>query len=398
MTMRRLRAAAVDTAIEAAVGVLGRPGRASLTIVGMTIAVAALVATVGITQTAGHQILTRLQALDRTLVRVIGAQITPEFGIPWEAERSVDQLDGVRATGMVAEVTQGADVQTGLTSSSAFSPVRLDVVAASSGLIETVEATIAEGRFFDPLSDHRPSRVAVLGPTAARLLKVDRVTPGRDAIFVDDVPYSVIGILEDAGDEPALANTVLVSRGAVAHTGVTPNILYVRTDREAAEVVAPQLAVVTNPNHPDSLSVSLPPSVASVQEAIESDVDGLFITLGGVALLVAAVGIANVALVAVVERRSEIGLRRALGATRTRVGAEFLTESAVLGFMGGVLGTSVGVVIISLTAARRAWLPIVDPAVVTLGPLLGTLTGLLAGVYPAYRAASQEPTRALRSS
>ena len=397
MTKRAVRAVA-DTIMEAGVGVLARPGRAWMTIVGMMVGVAALVATLGIAQSAGYHIVARLHVLEGTLVRVSADRVGgAEFGIPQEADRSVRRLNGVLSAGALSRREGGAEITTLHGGGAASRTAHLDVAVASHGLASTLEWEMAAGRFFDPLLDVAPFRAAVLGSGAARLLGMEAVRPGRTAVFIDGAPYSVVGILGASGGEPSVPNTVLVSAGsAKSEAGAAPDTLYVRTERGAAGVVAGQVATVVNPNHSQQLRVSAAPSASELREAVESDVNQLFVTLGIVAVVVAAIGISNTTLVAVMERRNAIGLRRALGATRRRIGAEFLTESTLLGLVGGLLGASIGLIAVVAAATRRGWLPVVDFDVALLGPALGAAGGLIAGIYPAQKAAALEPAWALR--
>jgi ABC-type antimicrobial peptide transport system permease subunit len=361
----------------------------------MAIGVAALVATVGIAQSAGNQILSRLLAVDRTLIRVTPSQLADSTAINWRSEQAVLRLDGVRAVGTFGTVTKGAVVTTRPTPSARR--IQLDVIAATHGLDDALETTIIEGRFLDPGNGEASRRTAVLGSGAATLLDFGTLTPGRDAIFIEGIPFSVVGIMDTSSDEPSLSNAVFIPPEAGLDAPAIPETVLVRTQPNASEVIASQVAQVINPNQPNQLSISLPLSEAQLARDIESDVNALFLTLGLVAVAVAGIGIANMTLVSVVERRQEIGLRRALGATPLRVGAEFLTESAVLGFLGGVVGAAVGVIVISLSAAIQDWLPIVDPRVLLVGIAIGVVVGVLSGIYPALRAAALEPTRAIRA-
>ena len=149
---------------------------------------------------------------------------------------------------------------------------------------------------------------------------------------------------------------------------------------------------------PRSLKVASPPEPRRVRDNVKSDLNGLFLMLGGVSLLVGAIGIANVTLVSVIERTGEIGLRRALGASRRHIAQQFLSESVTIGFVGGVLGASIGTFVVTGVASYQTWIPVLDPLVPLAAPLVGGLVGLISGTYPALRAARLAPVDALRSA
>ena len=165
----------------------------------------------------------------------------------------------------------------------------------------------------------------------------------------------------------------------------------------AAQLIGRQAPIALSPNDPDRLDVSVPSEPKAVKAKVEEDINALFLLLGGVSLLVGALGIANVTLVSVLERVGEIGLRRAVGAARRHIAAQFLVESTILGFLGGLLGASLGAVVIVGVSVAKDWVPVLDPRIPLLAPLAGALIGLLSGVYPAWRAASIEPIAALRA-
>jgi putative ABC transport system permease protein len=162
-------------------------------------------------------------------------------------------------------------------------------------------------------------------------------------------------------------------------------------------LIASQAAIALNPNAPESLSVGAPSDPSATRNQVESDVNDLFLLLGLVSLIVGAIGIANVTLVTVMERTGEIGLRRALGAGRRHIATQFLTESVALGLVGGIIGASVGILIVVGVAAARDWTPVLSMWMPAAAPAVGALVGLLAGLYPSIRAARMEPVDALRS-
>jgi ABC-type antimicrobial peptide transport system permease subunit len=172
----------------------------------------------------------------------------------------------------------------------------------------------------------------------------------------------------------------------------------VETRIGAASLIARQLPLALNPAEPNSLKVVAPPEPRRARAGVQSDLNSLFLLLGGVSLLVGAIGIANVTLVSVLERVGEIGLRRALGAARRHIAQQFLVESTALGLVGGLLGAALGTIVVVVVAASRTWTPVLEPWVPIGAPLLGGVVGLLSGAYPSARAAALEPVDALRST
>ena len=171
----------------------------------------------------------------------------------------------------------------------------------------------------------------------------------------------------------------------------------VETRIGATALVASQIPLALSPNDPLRVKVAAPPEPKLVKDGVQSDLNSLFLILGGVSLLVGAIGIANVTLVSVLERTGEIGLRRALGAGRRHIAAQFLAESTAMGLIGGVLGASAGLLVVVGIALTRKWTAVIDPLTPLIAPLLGAGVGLLADLYPSLRAARLEPVDALRS-
>ncbi|MEA2002228.1 MAG: ABC transporter permease [Actinomycetota bacterium] len=403
----RSRLAPRDLIGEAVSGMLARPGRTVLTVLGTVLGVAALVATLGLAKTAGNQIVTRFDALAATSVSVGNRSEGFGFGfrdrgvsvIPWDAEDRLIRLNGVVAAGTLTRVDTEGELVSSVPINDPLgqSEFAIEVLATSPGLYEAVVGELATGRYFDDGHASRRDPVAVLGPGAAARLNITRVDQ-QPAIFVGDTTLVVIGILKDVSREPALLDSVIIPDGTarLLFGTETPAEVHILTELGAARLIGEQVAVALNPNDPELLRVSVPPEPRAVRSGVESDVNTLFLVLGGVSLLVGAIGIANVTLVSVLERVGEIGLRRAVGATRRHIAGQFLVESAAMGFVGGIIGASVGVLVIVVVSANKEWTPVLELSVPLLAAPGGALIGLIAGLYPSWRASSLEPVDALR--
>ncbi len=396
------RISARDLSGEALAGVLARPGRSLLTVLGTVLGIAALVATVGLSKSAGNQIVGRFDELAATQVVVEQAASFGQTANPmsWDVEDGLIRLNGVVAAGGGAE----ADVQGALVSAVPFgvdarnAEYPITVLAATPGLFDAVRAEFAAGRSFDAGMSARTDRVAVLGRGAAAQLGVERID-NQPAIRIGDDYFTVIGILESTAREPDILEAVIIPSGtAEAMYGTAaPSKVVIETEVGAARLIADQARLALSPNDPDRLKATAPPEPRRTKEGVENDVNSLFLVLGLVSLVVGAIGIANVTLVTVLERVGEIGLRRALGASRPHIAAQFLLESTAMGIAGGIMGASAGTLLIVGVALMRDWTPVMDPWVPLGAPLLGAVIGLVAGVYPALRAAALEPVEALRA-
>ncbi|MEV7864570.1 ABC transporter permease [Streptomyces sp. NPDC088124] len=395
-----------DLWTEALSGVLARPVRSALTTLGTVLGIATLVITIGVAATAGNQIEGRFSALAATSVTVTVPPPPPGPDpvplVEWSGTDAVRRLAGVESAAALADSSATANVQVranDITSPGGVSGQGLAVVAASAELPAAVRGRMTAGRFYDEGNIARRDRVAVLGDQAARLLGVQRVD-GAPAVFIEGQSYTVIGILGSVRREERLSTAVILPPTTAAErldlTTVTR--VLVNTSLGAAEQVARQAPIALAPGHQDSLAVTAPPDLTKARGAVRGDVDGMFLVLGLVSLVVGAIGIANVTLVTVMERTGEIGLRRALGASRRQVAGQFLLESTTIGLLGGTIGSVLGIVVVVAVAAAQEWTPVLDLAPALGAPVAGALVGLLAGLYPSLRAAAMEPVDALRAT
>jgi putative ABC transport system permease protein len=403
----RLRPA--DLARLAAVGLRTRKLRASLSALGIAIGVAAIVAVLGLSASSQNGLLTEISQLGTNLLTVQNGQAigggTAE--LPDLAPTMIGRLPGV---------TQVQD--TGTTTANAYrTPLipaidtnALSVDATSLGLPATSGTSIARGEFLNAATAREP--VAVLGAAAAAYLGIDKIWPGEriwlttsattsgQAGQANGVWFYLAGILKPDVLAPQIDSSVLVGYpAAVTYLGFAgnPSTIYVRAQTSQVTSVDNLLAAQANPENPDEVQVSQPSSALTAQADAQGAFNGLFLGLGAVALLVGAVGVGNIMVISVLERRSEIGLRRALGATKGHIRAQFLSEAILLALLGGAVGVAAGITATAIYAHAKGW-AVVIPAQAWVGGLgAALLIGALAGLLPALKAARMSPTQALWS-
>jgi putative ABC transport system permease protein len=391
---RRLRLG--DLGRVAGAGVRTRKLRASLSALGIAIGVAAIVAVLGLSSSSQAGLLAEIDRLGTNLLTVTNGQTL--LGETAELP--------VAAPGMTARIGPVTATQsTGTTSAKAYrSPYvpsvntnAITVQAASLGLLPTVATTVAKGRYLNPATATEP--VAVLGALAAARLGIDHVYPG-ERIWVGGQWFYVAGILNSAVLAPEIDTAVLVGFPAAEkylEFDGHPSTIYVRTRTDQVEAVQSVLAATANPESPGDVTVSQPSDALVARAKAKSALNGLFLGLGAVSLLVGAVGVANIMVISVLERRSEIGLRRALGATKGHIRGQFLAEAVLLALLGGAIGVGLGALSTAVYASAKHW-SIVVPLPAWAGGLGAALViGAIAGLVPALRAARLSPTEALWS-
>jgi putative ABC transport system permease protein len=394
LMVRRLRLS--DLARLATVGLRTRKLRSGLSALGIAIGVAAIVAVLGLSSSASAGLLNEISALGTNLLVVQDGETLS--GQPAELPEAAPAM-----IGRVESVTQVQE--TGLIAGNAFrSPLiptidtnALSIEAASLGLLPTVGTSVAQGRYLNAATAREP--LCVLGAAAAQRLGMDRVFSG-ERIWLDNQWFYVAGILKSAVLAPDIDSSVLVGFPAAQHYlsfDGHPSTIYVRAQTSHVNAVDNLLGATANPQNPSEIDVSQPSAALVAQADAQGAFDGLFLGLGAVALLVGAVGVANIMVISVLERRSEIGLRRALGATRGHIRVQFLSEAVLLALIGGIVGVGAGALSTAVYANAKREL-VVIPTVAWGGGLgAAVLIGAVAGLWPALRAARMSPTRALWS-
>ena len=384
-----------DVARVAAVGLRTRRLRAALSALGIAIGIASLVAVLGLSESSRAGLIRQLDELGTNLLTIApgqtlgGSDATLPEAVTTTIRRiaGVQQVSSVRALDASVRRTDRIDAdQTG----------GIGVAAAEPTLLTTLGGRMARGRFLTTATGRTPS--VVLGAVAAQRLGIDRVGV---QVYIAGRWYTVIGIMGSlplAGD---LDRSVLMGYDAAAaylRAERSATTVYVRAAPAVVQRVRERLAATANPANPEEVTVSRPSDALAARAAAESAFTGLFVGLGAVALLVGGIGIANTMVISVLERRSEIGLRRALGATRGHVRTQFLGESLLLALAGGVAGIAIGVLVIGGYANSRGWETVIPPEGLAGGMGAALAIGALAGLYPASRAARLPPTEALRGA
>jgi putative ABC transport system permease protein len=394
---------AADLLNEAAASIGRRPLRSSLTALGTVLGVGAFVATAGLTSTVRAQISDRFNALKATEVVVKEAAPDPDQDpvLPGEVESRLDRLNGVRAAGLSWVTVGVSSTVTARPFLVDASSVPVPVIAASPGVFAAAHATFVSGRGFDEFHRRRSERVAVLGVGAARRLGV-RYDETMPSVFLNGTSFVVVGVIGSVDRAVDLLGAVIVPDLTVtrlygARTGREQAQVLIDVQPGAAQLIGTQAALALAPQAPGRLQVIVPPEPQELRRSVEADSGALFYLLAAVSLAGGAVGIANTTLVAVLERRHEIGLRRAMGATRLHIAAQFVAESAVLGALAGLLGTVAGLLATIGASIVERWEPTMPVAILLAAPAIGAVTGLAAGVYPAWHASRTQPADALRT-
>jgi putative ABC transport system permease protein len=378
----------------ASVGLRTRKLRAGLSALGIAIGVAAIVAVLGLSSSSQAGLLSEIDRLGTNLLTVTNGQTL--FGKTAELPKA--------APGMIARIGPVTSVEaTGATDAKAYrsrlipsiNTNALTVAAATLGLPHALGTSIVHGRYLNPATAREP--IAVLGATAARRLGIDRITPG-ERIWVGGQWFYLAGILAPATLAPEIDASLLVGfPAAEKYLGFDghPSTVYLRAATDQINAVHGVLAATANPEAPNEVDISRPSDALVARAKAKSALNGLFLGLGAVSLLVGAVGVANIMVISVLERRSEIGLRRALGAAKAHIRTQFLAEAMLLALLGGTVGVAAGTGATTIYASTKHW-AIVVPTLAWVGGLAAALLiGAIAGLLPALRAARMSPTEAL---
>jgi putative ABC transport system permease protein len=380
----------------ASVGLRTRKLRAGLSALGIAIGVAAIVAVLGLSQSSSAQLVSEIDQLGTNILTVANGQSI--YGGTAELPKAAPAMIG-RISG-VTQVQYTGNVSANVYRNPLIPPIKTNaiaVLAASTGLLRTLGTSVAYGRYFNEATATEPT--VVLGPTAAWELGIGSVFPG-ERIWLGGQWFYVIGILHPSILASSIDSSVLVgfpaARTYLGFDG-NPSDIYVRTQVSQVASIQSVLADAANPEAPNEVDVSQPSAALAARADAQAALNDLFLGLGAVALLVGAIGVANIMVISVLERRSEIGLRRALGATKGDVRTQFLSEAILLAVLGGAAGIAAGVLATIIYSSVKGWTVVIPTAAWVGGFAAAILIGAIAGLLPALRAARMSPTQALWS-
>jgi putative ABC transport system permease protein len=380
----------------AAGGLGSRRLRSALTALGIAIGIAAMLAVLGIAESSRATLLAELDRIGSNLLTVGAGQtfFGDDGSLPEASPSMIDRIGPVEGASSVS-TTSATVRRTDKVSESETGGIA--VQATDHDLLETLGGSLAAGRFIDDAIDQYPA--VVLGAVAAERLGIDSLGEGV-LVWIGERWWSVVGILDPLPLAPEIDRSALVGRAAaeaLLDAGTAPSTIYVRATPELIGDVRAVLPATTDPEHPEAVEVSRPSDAIEAKAAAATAFTTLFLGLGAIAVLVGALGIANAMLMAVLERRNEIGLRRALGATRGHIVGQFLAEAVLLAGFGGILGAILGSAVSVAYATSQNWVVALPVGGLVVGVVAAGLVGALAGIYPALRAANTPPTEALRS-
>ncbi len=378
---------------ESVEGVATRPVRSALILLGTLLGVGSFVTVLGVTSTANAQIAETFNAQSATEVTINFSEGAPTKRFAEGADQRVGAIHGAQGVGTYQDLD--LDVTALPSGMNSEIPPIVRLTAVSGGFFDVADPRLLEGRLFDKFLERQP--VAVVGERAARALGVTTLN-GEPALYINGKPFRIVGLIASGSRVSAMASGVVIplpyARSSLRAS--SPEAMTVVTDVGAGEQVAAQAPVALDPYRPKDVVAYYPPRATALKQSVSDQMRLLFLALAGVCMVIGSIGIVNVNLMAIIERTSEIGLRRSLGATRTHVVSQILVESSLLGAAGGALGGLVGEVAVVLVSVIQDWTPTLDARTLLAAPIAGIVVGILGGTYPAAKAARIEPVEAFR--
>ncbi|MDG2025963.1 MAG: ABC transporter permease [Acidimicrobiales bacterium] len=396
-------------------GLTSRVSRTLLIMLGPIIGVSAIVAAVGLTESAKGDLQADLAELGTNLITAdaagsFGAQ-NPSF--PEDVVERVSSLSGVESvTGVRALdgiITSPYDAAT-----TYYTAFPTPVLTADPGFLEVMQIELLSGRWLNDFDYENGARVAVIGVDIAN--EFNYLAGDNRTLLLDGLEFGIVGVYDNVRLADAFNTSVLIPPLAADNefdTGLETNTLYIRADPERVEEVEDNLPIAINLGGSEEVNTSIPSDALEASAKADSTLQVIVASMGILALIVGGVGIANVMSISVIQRSAEIGIRRALGHGRGLIAWQFLLEAVAVGFFGGLAGVGVGIFIVVFASRIFDWTHVLDPVLVIgslefsshsmgvptvylLGMGAALLTSVVAGLYPSVKAARLEPLETLR--
>ncbi|MDZ4825622.1 MAG: ABC transporter permease [Actinomycetota bacterium] len=380
-------------------GLFARKVRTVLLLLGPMIGVAAIIAAVGLTDSAKGDLKAKVRQLGTNLIVATAAS---SFGTetPTLPEDAVARAETVRTVEKVSAVVSLSDITVSpyAEAEEQYETIPVPVMAADTSLPNVLEVDLVEGRWLNDFDENEVSRGAVIGLGLAREIEY---LPGEPrTIELDGVRYGVIGVLDEVELDPTLDNAVFITFSAAdadfLADDVLPTQLYVRSFDGEEEVTADALRTAISLGGSKEVATEIKSEALELAAQSDRQLQLIVVSMGLLAIIVGGIGIANVMSISVIQRSTEIGIRRALGHTRKIIAGQFLLESAAVGLMGGILGVGLGMLAIFVGASIAGWVFTMATWLPLAGIILAIVVSMTAGIYPAWRAARLEPLETLR--
>jgi putative ABC transport system permease protein len=389
---------ALDLLGVAAAGLAARKVRMALVIVGPMLGVAVIVGIIGLSESARGEVRQSLRDLGTNLLVIDAGRASPDRQLTPE---SLDRVSRVSTVEQASQVTYVPNVR--VTAAPLIGekadPLPVEVRATRSSLGAVLGLELAQGRFLNTFDEQPGIQSVVLGADAARRLAVE---PGEPrTIFLNNKLFAVVGVLQKSRLLREVNSGAFVTYPTARDLfggADEPSQLYVRVQDGTTQASADTLAAaISYDDFQAQQLVRVPSQLLEAQARVDATFRAIVLGLGGLSLFISGIGIANVMTIAVLQRASEIGIRRALGHTRGVIAAQFLVESLLIGVLGGLLGAAVGALFVMLAANHQDWVLVLRPLPILGAGLISVAVAMLAGIYPALRAARMEPLETLRN-
>lgn len=387
--------------------------RSIFTMAGIVFGIATFIIISGVNQTANGQIAKNFDELQDTHITIFDISASKadehEYNFPANASEIIEKLNGVLQAGTYFKITDDNSEEGGMyistlpaVSAGEDFENSITAFAATGETLKAMGVSVKKGGLINSLHDEKKMPVVVAGSVAAQKLGLTKITSDQ-AIFIKNNGYNVIGVLDDAPKAYSWVNSAIFipTQTAIRDFGKPDNTnaatMIIHTKLGAGKLLSVQAPYALNPNNPALLQGNSPPDWSKLSEGASKSLDSLMLIMSIISLVIGGVAITNVALVSVIQRRGEIGLRRALGAKKIHIYLQILIESSFVGFVGATIGNTIGIFGIITISFFQGWTPIIQHHILLLAPLFGIIIGSLAGIYPAYRAIKINPSQALIS-